>query len=165
MRSVRRKHGWIATGSELWKGNRDLFAFHEVNTVRQASRIHEPKRNCNGRQYSLVSRGFCPNRLLRIDHTGGGGRIRTHGTRKGTTVFKTAAIDHSATPPQTLCVTTLPHRKHLVLLDFPDFLLLCARRPTRCEASVASASFSCSFVWEQKVEAETDAIHFILRRV
>ncbi len=31
---------------------------------------------------------------------GGGGRIRTHGTRQGTTVFKTAAIDHSATPPR-----------------------------------------------------------------
>ncbi len=30
---------------------------------------------------------------------GGGGRIRTYGPRKGTTVFKTAAFDHSATPP------------------------------------------------------------------
>ena len=29
----------------------------------------------------------------------GGSRIRTHGPRKGTTVFKTAAIDHSAIPP------------------------------------------------------------------
>jgi hypothetical protein len=37
-----------------------------------------------------------------IEKIGGGGRIRTHGTRKGTTVFKTAAIDHSATPPQQL---------------------------------------------------------------
>ena len=37
-----------------------------------------------------------------IDNTscyGGGGRIRTHGTREGTTVFKTAAFNHSATPP------------------------------------------------------------------
>ena len=30
---------------------------------------------------------------------GGGGRIRTHGPDQGTTVFKTAAIIHSATPP------------------------------------------------------------------
>ena len=29
----------------------------------------------------------------------GGGRIRTHETREGLTVFKTAAFDHSATPP------------------------------------------------------------------
>ena len=35
---------------------------------------------------------------------GGGGRIRTHGPREGTTVFKTAAFDHSATPPY-LCLT------------------------------------------------------------
>ena len=30
---------------------------------------------------------------------GGGGGIRTHGTLSRTTVFKTVAIDHSATPP------------------------------------------------------------------
>ena len=30
---------------------------------------------------------------------GGGGEIRTHGPRKGTPVFKTGALDHSATPP------------------------------------------------------------------
>ena len=30
---------------------------------------------------------------------GGEGEIRTHGTRKGTTVFETAAFDHSATSP------------------------------------------------------------------
>ena len=30
---------------------------------------------------------------------GGGGGIRTHGTRKGTTVFETAPFDHSGTPP------------------------------------------------------------------
>jgi hypothetical protein len=30
---------------------------------------------------------------------GGGGGIRTPGALAGTTVFKTAAIDHSATPP------------------------------------------------------------------
>ena len=31
---------------------------------------------------------------------GGGEEIRTPGTRKGTAVFKTAALDHSATPPR-----------------------------------------------------------------
>src|SRR6266480_499372 len=30
---------------------------------------------------------------------GGGGGIRTHGTVAGTAVFKTAALNHSATPP------------------------------------------------------------------
>jgi hypothetical protein len=30
---------------------------------------------------------------------GGEGEIRTHGTRKGSTVFETAAFDHSATSP------------------------------------------------------------------
>ena len=30
---------------------------------------------------------------------GGSGGIRTHGTRKGTTVFKTVSIDHSDTLP------------------------------------------------------------------
>jgi hypothetical protein len=32
--------------------------------------------------------------------SGGGGGIRTHGTREGTTVFETVPIDHSGTPPQ-----------------------------------------------------------------
>ena len=31
---------------------------------------------------------------------GGEGGIRTHGTRKGTTVFETVPIDHSGTSPQ-----------------------------------------------------------------
>gem|GEM_PF-2569244 len=31
---------------------------------------------------------------------GGGGGIRTHGTVSGTAVFKTAALNHSATPPE-----------------------------------------------------------------
>ncbi len=35
--------------------------------------------------------------LQRID--GGEGEIRTHGTREGSTVFETAAFDHSATSP------------------------------------------------------------------
>jgi hypothetical protein len=33
------------------------------------------------------------------DQVGGEGEIRTHGTRKGSTVFETAAFDHSATSP------------------------------------------------------------------
>jgi hypothetical protein len=32
--------------------------------------------------------------------SGGGGGIRTHGPREGTTVFETVPIDHSGTPPQ-----------------------------------------------------------------
>ena len=36
---------------------------------------------------------------LGLSHFGGEGGIRTHGTRKGSTVFKTAAFDHSATSP------------------------------------------------------------------
>lgn len=35
--------------------------------------------------------------------SGGEGEIRTHGTREGSTVFETAAFDHSATSPL-LCV-------------------------------------------------------------
>ena len=39
------------------------------------------------------------------DLTGGEGEIRTPGTREGSTVFETAAIDHSATSPQVTNVT------------------------------------------------------------
>ena len=35
----------------------------------------------------------------RLRAHGGGGGIRTHGSREGTPVFKTGAFDHSATPP------------------------------------------------------------------
>ena len=37
--------------------------------------------------------------LERIPYFGGGGEIRTHGTLTSPPVFKTGAIDHSATPP------------------------------------------------------------------
>ena len=33
---------------------------------------------------------------------GGGGGVRTHGTRERTTVFKTAPINRSGTPPSNL---------------------------------------------------------------
>ena len=36
---------------------------------------------------------------------GGGGGIRTHGTRKGSTVFKTASLNRSDTPPWKGCYT------------------------------------------------------------
>ncbi len=36
---------------------------------------------------------------LNLLESGGEGEIRTHGTRKGSTVFETAAFDHSATSP------------------------------------------------------------------
>ena len=35
-----------------------------------------------------------------LKSSGGGGGIRTPGTRERSTVFKTAAFDHSATPPR-----------------------------------------------------------------
>src|SRR4051794_548963 len=38
--------------------------------------------------------------LRRRRYDGGEGGIRTHGTRKGTTVFETVPIDHSGTSPQ-----------------------------------------------------------------
>jgi hypothetical protein len=37
--------------------------------------------------------------LAALDSTGGGGGIRTHGPLARPTVFKTVALDHSATPP------------------------------------------------------------------
>ena len=37
----------------------------------------------------------------------GGGEIRTHGPRKWTTVFKTVALNHSATPPNYLILRTV----------------------------------------------------------
>ncbi len=39
-----------------------------------------------------------------ISCQGGGGEIRTHGTVPHTTVFKTVAFNHSATPP---CATSI----------------------------------------------------------
>ncbi len=42
----------------------------------------------------MISEGF---RIVKIQFSRGGG-IRTPGTRKGSTVFKTAAFDRSATP-------------------------------------------------------------------
>ena len=41
----------------------------------------------------------------------GGGRIRTHETREGLTVFKTAAFDHSATPPLFFTPECLSNKK------------------------------------------------------
>jgi hypothetical protein len=40
------------------------------------------------------------NRVRLLLEDGGEGGIRTHGTRKGTTVFETVPIDHSGTSPQ-----------------------------------------------------------------
>lgn len=37
--------------------------------------------------------------LFRLFLNGGGGGIRTHGTRERSTVFKTAPINRSGTPP------------------------------------------------------------------
>ncbi len=43
----------------------------------------------------LKARNLCGSGFL----NGGGGGIRTHGTRERTTVFKTAPINRSGTPP------------------------------------------------------------------
>ena len=44
---------------------------------------------------------------------GGGGGIRTPGTREGTSVFKTGAFNHSATPPERGRKNTMLLRKVL----------------------------------------------------
>jgi hypothetical protein len=41
------------------------------------------------------------NNLSNIEQFGGGGGIRTHGRLSPTSVFKTGAFNHSATPPIT----------------------------------------------------------------
>ena len=56
-----------------------------------------------------VGLGFCDARkplmsLMVFGRYGGGGGIRTHGTVARTTVFETAPIDHSGTPPQAVGV-------------------------------------------------------------
>ena len=48
---------------------------------------------------SLVFRKLSRAGGVKGEFSGGGGGIRTPGTRERPTVFKTAAFDHSATPP------------------------------------------------------------------
>ena len=50
--------------------------------------------------YSLSRRAPSANSAISPHHFGGGGGIRTHGTRKGSTVFKTASFNRSDTPPR-----------------------------------------------------------------
>ena len=50
-----------------------------------------------GRTFSCASIIADPSTLVNND--GGGGGIRTHGTRMGSTVFKTASLNRSDTPP------------------------------------------------------------------
>ena len=50
-----------------------------------------------GRQNYRAEMSRVYNRLAGL--IGGGGGIRTHGTRKGTPVFETGPFDHSGTPP------------------------------------------------------------------
>ena len=40
--------------------------------------------------------------IIKIKAPGGGGGIRTHGRLSPTSVFKTGAFNHSATPPTTM---------------------------------------------------------------
>ena len=56
----------------------------------------------------LSTAGWKPATLpLRHARDGGSGGIRTHGTRKGTSVFKTEAINHSTTLPILVRMTGL----------------------------------------------------------
>ena len=50
----------------------------------------------------------------RAKQDGGGGGIRTHGTRKGTTVFETAPFNHSGTPPTVFPLTQRGYYSPLV---------------------------------------------------
>lgn len=56
--------------------------------------------------------------LFTVFSVGGGGEIRTHETREGLTVFKTVAIDHSATPPRAKIVPILADGFKAVPLTF-----------------------------------------------
>ena len=47
----------------------------------------------------LVGKTNEPEISRQVGENGGGGGIRTHGARKGTTVFETAPFDHSGTSP------------------------------------------------------------------
>src|SRR5947209_20131539 len=49
--------------------------------------------------YSTLIPHFAESASRLLILNGGEGEIRTHGTRKGSTVFETAAFDHSATSP------------------------------------------------------------------
>ena len=50
--------------------------------------------------FALNTRVYWLLRLISKRGDGGGGGIRTHGTLARTTVFETAPIGHSGTPPQ-----------------------------------------------------------------
>src|SRR5579864_13989 len=54
----------------------------------------------HGANFSLKS-GLAQNQLSPL-FSGGEGEIRTHGTRKGSTVFETARFNHSRTSPAVL---------------------------------------------------------------
>gem|GEM_PF-6828924 len=53
----------------------------------------------NQREKNIIDTLALVSARARIDSYFGRGRIRTHGPRKGTAVFKTAALGHSATLP------------------------------------------------------------------
>ena len=62
----------------------------------------QPERGAGSKLKSQNSESYKNNngiRELMKFYLGGGGGIRTHGTLSRSTVFKTVAIDHSATPP------------------------------------------------------------------
>src|SRR5437588_6852110 len=66
--------------------------------------------------------------------TGGEGGIRTHGTRKGSTVFETARFNHSRTSPyrergrDSQCTAPSARRRVFAIVSFVCFRYPCYRR-------------------------------------
>ena len=58
----------------------------------------------------------------------GGGEIRTHGTISSTAVFKTAALNRSATPPTYIDNRTKGRSVHRKRFLFADFVFAEAKR-------------------------------------
>ncbi len=66
---------------------------------RNLTQIREPKPNLKWGHWWGQSRKF-RNITIKTMAVGGGGGIRTHGRLSPTAVFKTAALNHSATHPE-----------------------------------------------------------------
>src|SRR5205085_8557623 len=77
---------------------RGSFCFRDVVPSSAAHAARSPAAAGEGRAFvSRVPRRLCQETQPAVP--AGGGGIRTHGTVSRTAVFKTAALNHSATPP------------------------------------------------------------------
>ena len=72
-------------------------AVSRKRSIRLESRVGAG--TCAARPSGAQSRALIGRWMSRESQIGGGGGIRTHGTVSRTAVFKTAALNHSATPP------------------------------------------------------------------